>query len=153
MACSADGFLARGPDDDMTWTGPADKRVFRVLTGVGGMCAVGTRTWELMPSLEGRQVIPISQNGYTLARLWDEHPDTWLLGGPTVARAALRLGLVSEFHLCRIMDQYLRRGVHLADIGMGQCSDGRRGGSTSAMSTDLGSWNLQLDVYRMGPGH
>lgn len=37
MAVSADGFVSNGPDDHMDWTGPDDKKAFRLLTSVGGV--------------------------------------------------------------------------------------------------------------------
>ncbi len=108
LACSANGVLAHGPKDDMSWTGPIDKAIFRTLTGVGGMCAAGTATYDLMPALDGREFIPLSRNGFTLRHLQNAYPDAWLLGGPNVAKAALLYGLVTEFHLCRIEDVVLK---------------------------------------------
>lgn len=61
MAVSADGFLARGPDDDMRWTGKTDKKLFRLLTSVGAVCGAGTTTWRQMPELKGRRLVPISR--------------------------------------------------------------------------------------------
>lgn len=110
MAVSADGYLCLGPNDDMKWTGPTDKKLFRALTSVGGVCAVGVTTYHLTPSLDGRQLIPLSRRGYTLDRLQEEHPDAWLLGGPTVAKAALDAGLVTEAHINEV-NHYLGDGV------------------------------------------
>lgn len=113
MAVSADGYLCSGPDDDMIWTGTTDKLLFRMLTSVGGVCAVGLNTYHLMPALDSRQLIPLSRHGYTLERLQEEHPDAWLLGGPTIAKAALDAGLVTEVHLNEIVNYYLEDGVPL----------------------------------------
>jgi dihydrofolate reductase len=117
MAVSVDGFLCIGPDDDMTWTGPADKTLFRALTSVGGICAAGSATWRIMPRLEGRQLIPVSRSGYTLHRLEAEHPEAWLIGGPTIAVAALRLGLVTEMHLSVVHSYRLGSGVSVRCLG------------------------------------
>lgn len=140
MAVSADGFLCRSDSDDMSWTGRMDKLVFRTLTGVGGVCAAGRVTWNLMPRLEGRQLIPLSRRNYTLHRFEDEHPDGWLLGGPSVAMAALQFGLVREFHRCLVKGSYLHTGVPAAKLGSLPLP---------AMSTDYG--DVVLDVVRLGP--
>ena len=60
MAVSKDGFLSMSRDDEMGWTGPEDKKVFRLLTSVGGVLGAGRRTFELLPVLKGRKVICLS---------------------------------------------------------------------------------------------
>ena len=113
MAVSGDGLLCRGPHDDMVWTGSTDKRLFRVLTSVGRVCAVGSGTRGLMRDLPGRTLLELSRDGhtgYTLETFAQDHPDGWLLGGPTVAEAALRAGLVGEVYLSWITDVKLRSG-------------------------------------------
>lgn len=130
LAVSADDRLAHGPDDDMRWTGKTDKKVFQLLTSVGAVCGVGSRTWELMPELPGRHVIPLSrrdglalrkrpelrpydygsppvdlqyavEHAMTLGRFAHAHPSGWLLGGPTVAMEALSCGMVDQVFMCR----------------------------------------------------
>ena len=86
MAVSGDGFLCRGPSDDMSWTGKVDKLLFRVLTGVGRVCAVGSTTRRVMRDLPGRTLLELScadHTGYTLEMFARDHPGGWLLGGPT----------------------------------------------------------------------
>jgi dihydrofolate reductase len=103
MAVSADGLLARGPEDDMSWTGGDDKAAFRLMTMSGGVLGVGSRTYDRLPRLPGRTVVRISSQeaSVTLGKFAYAHPDAWLLGGPTVALSALQSGLVGEAHLCR----------------------------------------------------
>ena len=104
MAVSADGFLARGPDDDMRWTGRLDKKVFRLLTGVGGVCGAGSTTYDLMETtLKGRTLFRLSRSGHDMGlRLFAEaHPSAWLIGGPTIAVEAFQRGLIDEVHLYR----------------------------------------------------
>lgn len=60
MAVSKDGFVSMGPDDDMLWTGPDDKKAFRLLTSVGGVLGAGSRTFRNLPRLKGRKVVCIS---------------------------------------------------------------------------------------------
>jgi dihydrofolate reductase len=105
LAVSADGFLARGPLDDMAWTGRDDKAVFRLLTTTHkGPLLAGRRTAELLPRLDGREVQVISRDrnaGYTLQEASWMHRDAWLIGGPTVAREALEANLVELAVICQ----------------------------------------------------
>lgn len=135
LAVSADGFLATGPDDDMRWTGKTDKRVFRLLTSVGAVCGAGRTTWEQMPKLPGRRLVPLSRTAeksairlspassgmpaddsiqieecMTLGRFAHLHPEGWLIGGPTVAMEALGIGLVDQAFLCR-STSYIHGGM------------------------------------------
>ncbi|KFH18455.1 hypothetical protein ELZ19_06970 [Brucella abortus] len=109
MATSRDGWMARRADDDMSWLGATDKAVFRILTGVDGTVAVGSRTAEHMPrTLGGRRVLVLSASGRRAFQSWGTledfhrvHPDGWLIGGPSLALLALERGYVDEVHLCR----------------------------------------------------
>ena len=103
MAVSADGFVARKQDDDMSWLGWADKAVFRILTGVGSapLC-VGRRSAMHMPVvLPGRILYQVDRDQRTLEAFYAEHPDAWLLGGQKLALYAIEAGMVSEAHICR----------------------------------------------------
>lgn len=115
MARSSDGRYARGPDDDMTWTGRTDKKVFRALTNVGGVCFAGRRTYYLLRTrLPGRRVAMLSRDdpaGFTLGEAWKRFPDSWLLGGQEVAMEALQMELLDEVHLS-LIDVALGEGPH-----------------------------------------
>ena len=112
MGVSADGFVAKDENDDMSWLGTTDKKIFRILTGVGGICAVGSKTYNVMPAvLHGRALVCLSRNGLTLTYLQKTHPDIWLLGGQTVALEAFKLGIISEVHLCWSKKQLGVEGV------------------------------------------
>lgn len=115
MAITADGFVSRGPRDDMSWTGPLDKRLFRILTSVGGRVYAGSTTYELMRgsrhvpayTLEGRRLFRVTRNPTDKAveaSLADIPSDGWLIGGPTIAYAAMDALMVEEVHLNRIID-------------------------------------------------
>ncbi|AKQ75802.1 dihydrofolate reductase [Roseobacter phage RDJL Phi 2] len=105
LGVSADGYLAREKNDRMDWLGPTDKQVFRILTGVGSVCGVSAKSAALMPkTLPGRQMQIISRSGddcMTLVEFANRHQDGWLLGGPTLAMAALEMDLLAEVHICR----------------------------------------------------
>lgn len=115
MAMSTDGFLCRGPEDDMRWTGYSDKRIFHALTMTGGVMGAGRKTFDLLPPLHGRTLVCISRSGsdekfdrqghrwpvMSLGMFAHRYPGAWLLGGPTVACEALNTHMVDEVHLCQ----------------------------------------------------
>lgn len=124
LASSADGYLARGPEDDMTWTGRVDKALFRLLTLSGGTGApdtvlVGSRTFDQMPKLPGRDMVRLSNDGLpgsmTLEQAAAHHPRAWLIGGPTVAIEALRRGLVDRAFIC-VSPVTLGEGMYAAEL-------------------------------------
>lgn len=101
MAVSSDGYLATGPNDRMRWTGVTDKAIFRLLTlTVDRPIFAGWKTAQMMPPLHGRVVHPLSRQGLTLKAADEMYPESWLIGGPTVALEALRAKLVSQVILC-----------------------------------------------------
>lgn len=114
MAVSVDGFVARGPADDMRWTGAEDKALFKTLTlSSPHPLLVGRRTYELMPALADRELVPISRNpelGISLDRAAELYPGAWLIGGAEVARAALQAGLVGLVYESRVKAK-LKEGI------------------------------------------
>ena len=106
LAVSADGFFARGIDDDMSWTSTLDKKVFRLITSIGASeVIVGSTTAKLLPNLPGRKVIRVSKkdrSGISLALACANHPEATIIGGPTVAFKALLLGVVSRVIIHRV---------------------------------------------------
>lgn len=105
LGVSADGYLARGPNDDMRWLGPMDKKVFRVLTGIDGLLVVSKKTAEAMPSeLPGRRLFPVSSSDPNLPDLEEAFLKygsyAWLIGGPSLALLALKEGYIHETVLC-----------------------------------------------------
>lgn len=106
LAVSRDGFVARGPNDDMRWTGSADKALFKTLTmGTIQPLLCGRTTFDLMPQLEGRALMPLSTNpglGMSLEEAASRYPGAWLIGGPTIAWAALDRGLVRLAYISKV---------------------------------------------------
>lgn len=109
LAVSADGYLALGPEDDMKWTGPLDKAVFRLLTlSDEDVLLAGSTTFDQMPQLPGRTMLRLSREDrpYSKHKRLDLdvaaqcHPDAWLIGGPTIAEEALRRGLIDRAFIC-----------------------------------------------------
>lgn len=105
MAISRNGYVSRGPTDTMTWTGPTDKAVFKLLTSTEDVLAASAQTLEYMPSaLPGRgKVFALSTNpmrGVALEDLAPAAPNAWLLGGQTIGLHAMRNGFVDQVYLC-----------------------------------------------------
>lgn len=113
----------------MTWTGGADKRIFRLLTMTGGVVGVSRATWKTMPMLPGRNEIVLSRDPsaetcyvprskgtqeacqMTLGAFAYTYPGAWLIGGPAVVYEAMDIGLVDEVHMCEIQDACLGEGI------------------------------------------
>lgn len=117
MVQSADGYVARGPQDDMKWTGSWDKKVFRLLTSVGGPLAAGSKTYDQLPELKGREIFRLSNKGSTLGRpgislghFHRHYKEGWLIGGQEVAVAALDRGMVDEAFIMHV-DVQLIEGI------------------------------------------
>ncbi|ALH23649.1 putative dihydrofolate reductase [Pseudomonas phage PaMx28] len=116
LAVSRDGFLASGPDDDMRWTGPADKYAFRLLTlSDGEPLLAGKQTARLMPPLPGRDIVHLSRSTLPLDMAGRLMREAWLIGGPTVAMEALRLGLVHRAFIHRTQ-HVLGEGIPFAPL-------------------------------------
>lgn len=107
LAVSADGLLARGPNDDMSWTGKLDKQLFKLLTCVGGDIGVGTSTWLSMPrQLQGRRLHLLSRDrtvrgAVTLEDFVELYDNTWI-ASPGLVLAAIQDGLMSQMFMCRV---------------------------------------------------
>lgn len=127
LAVSADGFLALGPTDDMKWTGPIDKGIFKLMTLVEQsdlepVILFGRRTFEQMPKLAGRQIDFISRSGEgtfasrTLRIMANIHPTAWLGGGADVALSALQEGLVGQAFIFHSSEAILGGGIPFGPI-------------------------------------
>ena len=105
MAISRNGYVARSASDDMSWTGPIDKAVFKLLTSTHPVLAVSAKTLEYMPkSLPGRgkryALSTDPRKGVSLEDMTRFAPDAWLLGGQEIALYALKNGFVTKAYLC-----------------------------------------------------
>ena len=112
MAVSGNGFVAAGEDDDMLWTGPIDKAVFKLLTSTSDILAVSAKTLQYMPkTLPGRgKLYGLSTNpakGVALEDFAAMFPDAWLLGGQELALYAMKNGFVDKAYICRAMSSML----------------------------------------------
>jgi len=112
MAISGNGFVATGEDDDMSWTGPVDKAVFKLLTSTSDVLAVSAKTLQYMPKeLPGRgKLYGLSTNpskGVQLEDFAAMFPNAWLLGGQELGLFAMKNGFVDTVYLCRAVDTML----------------------------------------------
>ncbi len=112
LAVSGNGYVAAGEDDDMSWTGPIDKAVFKLLTSTSDILAVSAKTLEYMPKeLPGRgKLYGLSTNpsrGVPLEDFAAMFPDAWLLGGQELALYAMKNGFVNKAYICRAMTSML----------------------------------------------
>lgn len=99
LAVSQDGFLCMPGHDTMAWTHPVDKKIFRLLTRSSfAPLLAGQPTQDVMPVLP-IPVQVISREGVTLGKAQELWPDAWLIGGPTLARAALDGKYVRKVYL------------------------------------------------------
>ncbi len=116
MAVSADGFVAKGPVDDMSWTGAVDKAIFKLLTLTGDKnIYAGSNTYNQMPALKNRELRCLSSNymkGYTLGNVFCS--DSWLIGGQTVALEAIARNCITEVYLCHTNIE-LKDGIKITD--------------------------------------
>ncbi len=113
--------MARNNKDDLTWLGPTDKGIFRLLTipGKAPICLAGATTYDHLPPLPGRDVRRVSRTGTKITNpfdqavvashemLYDEikhiprERDVCVLGGQMLAQAMLEDKLIEEAIICR----------------------------------------------------
>ena len=100
---SANGYLAKGPEDDMTWTPSLDKKLFKLMTFVlGGVCVCSLHTYTLLPKQvlndgERRFIIAEKTGLNSLVMLNKRFPNAVLVGGPRFLKAAYDLGVIDTF--------------------------------------------------------
>lgn len=112
MAVSGNGYVAASEADDMSWTGPIDKAVFKLLTSTSDILAVSAKTLQYMPeSLPGRgKLYGLStdpRKGVPLEDFAAMFPDAWLLGGQELALYAMKNGFVDKAYICRALSSML----------------------------------------------
>ena len=97
-AISADGYMAKGAEDNMAWAGKIDKQIFQLISSLnGGICLAPEQTFLNMPKLmTGRTIIPISRTGLTLETAAKKFPNGLIIGGPTLLNVASQLDLIDD---------------------------------------------------------
>lgn len=109
FAQSINSYLAKGPDDDMSWTPSLDKKIFKLLTLVcnKGICICSKNTYSKLPikmlQSTGRQFIVAEKQGAkTLRSLNGLYPEAILIGGPRFLKAAYDEGVIDTFVITTI---------------------------------------------------
>lgn len=170
MAVSGNGFVAKGPDDDMSWTGLTDKAVFKLLTSTSDVLAVSAKSLESMPKqLPGRgKLYGLStdpRRGVPLEDFAAMFPGAWLLGGQELAVYAMKNGFVDKAYICRALDKELKyapmvqfKGVEETDtrvpdkltdyFARRRYAKGRGSWWDRAMQVKIG--DLLVEVYERG---
>lgn len=155
MAISSNGYAARGPVDDMKWTGPDDKAVFRLLTSTGDLLAASAQTVDQMPHvLEGRgRLYALSRDfrkGVSLEDFASIGQNAWLLGGPSLGIYALKHGFVDRVFLSIVPTEINSATYPLAIpdrirpyLESRQQNDGRFFWWTQSARLSLGSVNVE----------
>lgn len=115
MAVSTDGYVAKSDHDDMSWTGRFDKNIFKLLT-YGKDIGLGAKTYDLMMDLKlpHRRLHRLSRERMSLPTFCKMFPAGVLVGGLTLAEAALDLGLLDSVILSHV-PKVLGDGIKLPD--------------------------------------
>jgi dihydrofolate reductase len=116
---SADGFVCRGPDDDMSWTCRQDKTLFRMVTTQARVLGAGSVTYDIMHSstvrLDNRLLVRLtriddSSAGLALSEFARRYPNGCVVGGQRLMRLAIESGLVTSLMLCHNERVFLGAG-------------------------------------------
>ena len=96
---SANGYMATGPNDTMTWTPVLDKQIFNLLTTIEGKCVCSKHTYSLLPQKmlndPAREFIVAEKMGAkSLPVLNIRYPNAFLVGGPVFLKAAYDMSVV-----------------------------------------------------------
>jgi len=96
---SANGYMAKGPNDTMSWTPVLDKQIFRLLTTINKLCVCSKHTYTLLPqkmlSDPAREFIKAEKVGSkSLPALNNIHKDAYLIGGPMFLKEAYNMSVI-----------------------------------------------------------
>lgn len=108
---SYNGYLAKGPEDDMSWTPKLDKQLFKLLScAFGGVCVCSRQTYELLPNKmkyddKRRFIIAERTGANSLVSLNKIFPNAILVGGPAFLKAAYDLKVIDTFVVTTINER------------------------------------------------
>lgn len=104
FAESLNGYLAKGPNDDMSWTPKLDKKLFKLLSIVlGGVYFCSRHTFNLLPkkmtSDPNRhfEVVDRQYSDEDWKRAGQVFKNAIILGGPTFLKVVYDKGLIDTF--------------------------------------------------------
>ncbi len=96
---SKNGYMAKGPNDNMSWTPVLDKQIFQLLTTFNNVCICSKHTYTLLPqkmlSDPAREFIVAERVGSkSLPALNIVYPNACLIGGPEFLKSAYNLSVI-----------------------------------------------------------
>lgn len=100
---SHNGYLAKGPGDDMLWTPKLDKQLFKLIScAFGGIYVCSRNTYRLLPKKmlldDNRKFIIAEKTGFnSLYNLNKIFPNAVLIGGPDFLKAAYDAKVIDTF--------------------------------------------------------
>jgi len=106
-AISNNGYMARGPNDDMSWTSSLDKKIFNLLTTAFGDCVSSKTSYHLLPQKMRddpmRNIYIAERTGKkSLVELNRRNPKIVLIGGPTILKAAYDLNILHTIIVTKV---------------------------------------------------
>jgi dihydrofolate reductase len=99
IAVSKDGFAAKNSTDDMKWTGSLDKGFFKLYT-MNGVLLAGTTTYNNLPELPGRVVLPVNRKCFHYYANNYNKENYICIGGFTLLKAFLEADVLNEVVVC-----------------------------------------------------
>ncbi|MBO4480407.1 MAG: hypothetical protein J5742_02145 [Alphaproteobacteria bacterium] len=110
---SCNGYLARGENDDMSWTPELDKKIFKLLTfACGGVYVCSPHTFGLLPEKmrmdKNRMFLVAKRSGdMSLRNLNYDFPNAILVGGPVFLQAAYDVGVIDTFVITTVKQKII----------------------------------------------
>ena len=109
-ATSFNGYMAKGPDDDMSWTGKVDKQLFKLITTVAQVCVISKNLSNMLPDKvlkdPNRKFIicdkDVDERNLRKCNFW--YSDAILLGGPLFIKEALKEDVIDMVIECVVQD-------------------------------------------------
>lgn len=78
-----------GKDNKLPWVIREELKLFKEKT-MGEICVVGRKTFETLPELKGRQVIPVSRSNLSFDNVLEKYNDFFVIGGANLYSYVLR---------------------------------------------------------------
>ncbi len=106
--------MARGPEDDMSWTPGLDKKIFSLLTVFdSGVCVCSNKTYKLLPQKmladPARKFIVAEKTGQNSLVALNQvyRDDAILIGGPTILKAAYDLSILNTIVVTTVKTEFM----------------------------------------------
>jgi thymidylate synthase len=95
-----------GKDNKLPWVISEELKLFKEKT-IGQVCVVGRKTYETLPELKGRQVIPISRKNLLFDDVFEKYNDLYVIGGANLYTYVLQKYKKNvKIHISFIKNEY-----------------------------------------------